>query len=77
MSTTLRDALQIQRLNTMRRRSAEAQAKARRDAGNCQCLKCQLQRGLGGATGLAALLSKAAADAEPADLAAIAPSRAH
>jgi hypothetical protein len=72
--STFTDALRIQRLNTMRRRSSEAQAKARRDAGTCSCMVCQIRRG-----GLADLLQRAAqADAEdsPASVEAIAPSRA-
>ena len=74
MSTTLRDALQIQRLNTMRRRSAAAQANAKRIDGTCDCPACQMRKQL------SELLSRAAvADAEdsPANADAIAPSRAH
>ena len=73
--STLRDALQIQRLNTMRRRSAEAQQRARRDAGNCSCAVCQLKRG--GLGSLLSRLAEAQAEDSPADVAAVAPSRAH
>jgi hypothetical protein len=75
MTATLRDVLQIQRLNTMRRRSAEAQQRARRDAGTCTCAVCQLKRG--GLGGLLSRLAEAQAEDGPADVAAIAPSRAH
>lgn len=75
MSTTLRDALQLQRLNAMRRRSAEAQQRARRDAGTCDCAVCQLKRGV--LSGVLSRLAEAQADESPADVAATAPSRAH
>lgn len=76
MSTTLRDALQLQRLNTMRRRSAEAQQRARRDAaGTCECGICQLKRGV--LSGVLSRLAEAQAEESPADVAAVAPSRAH
>jgi hypothetical protein len=72
--TTLRDALQIQRLNTMRRRRAEALARAARNADTCDCVICQLKRGM---PDVLSRLAEAQAEDSPADVAAIAPSRAH
>lgn len=75
MSAAIADALRMQRMNTMRRRSAEAQQRARRDAGTCECAVCQLKRGA--LAGLLSRLAEAQAEDSPADVAATAPSRAH
>jgi class 3 adenylate cyclase len=84
--TTLRTQLQIQRINTMRRRRAEALARLRTE--DCQCLRCQLRRGVAsgeasagagssfGGFALADLLSRLAGE-EPDQADAIAPDKAH
>lgn len=73
--TTLRTQLQIQRINTMRRRRAEALAKIARETGTCDCAVCRLKRDT--LAGVLSRLAEAQAEESPADVAAIAPSRAH
>jgi hypothetical protein len=75
VSTAIADALRMQRLNTMRRRSAEAQQRARRDTSTCECAVCQLKRGM--LAGVLSCIAAVQAEDSPADVAATAPSRAH